>query len=62
MEGAIIEMDLAGVSVRWIEDTTQTLLGTKLAPETISNLNKNTMSILNLGILARCPVHIYPFM
>ena len=37
---ALIEMYLAGVSVRRVEDITEALWGTKVSPGTISNLNK----------------------
>ena len=40
MEEALIEMYLAGVSVRHVEDITEALWGTKISPGTISNLNK----------------------
>ena len=40
MEEALIEMYLAGVSVRRVEDITEALWGTKVFPGTISNLNK----------------------
>lgn len=40
IEESLIEMYLAGVSVRRIEDITETLWGTKVSPGTISNLNK----------------------
>ena len=40
VEESLIEMYLAGVSVRRIEDITETLWGTKVSPSTISNLNK----------------------
>lgn len=40
VEEALIEMYLAGVSVRRVEDITQALWGTKVSPGTISNLNK----------------------
>jgi len=40
VEEAMIEMYLAGVSVRRIEDITEALWGTKVSPGTISNLNK----------------------
>ena len=36
----LIEMYLAGVSVRRVEDITEALWGTKVSPGTISNLNK----------------------
>ena len=40
VEEALIEMYLAGVSVRRIEDITEALWGTKVSPGTISNLIK----------------------
>ena len=40
VEEALIEMDLAGVSVRRVEDITEALWGTKVSPGTISNLSK----------------------
>lgn len=40
VEEALIEMYLAGVSVRRVEDITEALWGTKVSPATISNLNK----------------------
>jgi len=40
VEEALIEMYLAGVSVRRIEDISEALWGTRVSPGTISNLNK----------------------
>ena len=40
VEEALIEMYLAGVSVRRVEDITEALWDTKVSPGTISNLNK----------------------
>ena len=40
VEEALMEMYLAGVSVRRVEDITEALWGTKVSPGTISNLNK----------------------
>lgn len=40
IEESLIEMYLAGVSVRRVEDITEALWGTKVSPGTISNLNK----------------------
>jgi len=40
VEEALIEMYLAGVSVRRIEDITEALWGTRVSPGTVSNLNK----------------------
>ena len=40
IEEALIEMYLAGVSVRRVEDITEALWGSKVSPSTISELNK----------------------
>ena len=40
VEEAMIEMYLAGISVRRVEDITQALWGTRVSPGTVSNLNK----------------------
>ena len=40
VEEALIEMYLAGVSVRRVEDISEALWGTRVSPGTISNLNK----------------------
>lgn len=40
IEEALIEMYLAGISVRRVEDITEALWGTRVSPGTISNLNK----------------------
>jgi len=40
VEEALIEMYLAGVSVRRVEDITQALWGTRVSPSTVSELNK----------------------
>ena len=40
VEEALIEMYLAGVSVRRMEDITEALWGSKVSPSTISELNK----------------------
>ncbi len=37
---ALIEMYLAGVSVRLVEDITEALLGSRVSPGSVSNLNK----------------------
>jgi transposase-like protein len=44
IEEALIEMYLAGVSVRRVEDITEALWGTKVSPGTISELNKKVYS------------------
>ena len=40
VEKALIEMYLASVSVRRVEDITEALWGSKVSPATISELNK----------------------
>jgi transposase-like protein len=40
VEEALIEMYLAGISVRRVEDITQALWGTRVSPSTVSNLNQ----------------------
>ena len=40
VEEALIEMYLAGVSVRRVEDITEALWGSKVSPSTISRLNQ----------------------
>ena len=40
VEEALMEMYLAGVSVRRVEDITEALWGTKVSPGTVSNLNQ----------------------
>ena len=40
VEEALIEMSLAGVSVRRVEDVTEALRGTRVSPGTVSRLNR----------------------
>src|SRR5437588_5573879 len=40
VEEALIEMYLAGISVRRVEDITEALWGTRVSPSTVSELNK----------------------
>src|SRR5207245_7019902 len=40
VEEALIEMYLAGVSVRRVEDITEALWGTRVSPSTVSELNQ----------------------
>src|SRR6201987_2376272 len=44
VEEALIEMYLAGVSVRRVEDITEALWGTRVSPSTVSNLNQKIYS------------------
>jgi len=48
VEEALIEMYLAGVSVRRVEDITEALWGTKVSPSTVSNLNKKIYKQIEL--------------
>jgi putative transposase len=59
VEEALIEMYLAGVSVRRVEDITQALWGTRVSPGTVSELNKKIYAQIekwrNRPILGRHP-------
>jgi len=48
VEEAMIEMYLAGVSVRRVEDITEALWGTRVSPTTVSNLNKQIYERIEL--------------
>jgi putative transposase len=63
VEEALIEMYLAGVSVRRVEDITEVLWGTRVSPGTISNLNKKVYERIEKWISA--PIegeYVYVFM
>src|ERR1041385_1784767 len=47
VEEALIEMYLAGVSVRRVEDITEALWGTRVSPSTVSELNKKIYAQIN---------------
>jgi transposase-like protein len=47
VEEALIEMYLAGISVRRVEDITEALWGTRVSPGTVSNLNQKTYERIN---------------
>ena len=47
VEEAMIEMYLAGVSVRRVEDITEALWGSKVSPGTVSNINKKIYDRIN---------------
>ena len=53
VEEALIEMYLAGVSVRRVEDITEALWGSKVSASTISELNKKAY-LLTLPIREVC--------
>ena len=59
VEEALIEMYLAGVSVRRVEDITEALWGTKVSPGTVSNLNKKAYEHIKRGEAANLPVLIH---
>jgi len=48
VEEALIEMYLAGVSVRRVEDVTEALWGTRVSPGTVSELNKKIYERIEL--------------
>ena len=52
VEEALIEMYLAGISVRRVEDITETLWGTRVSPGTVSNLNKKVYERIEQWISA----------
>ena len=47
VEEALIEMYLAGVSVRRVEDITEALWGNRVSPSTVSNLSKKIYGRIN---------------
>jgi putative transposase len=61
VEEALIEMYLAGVSVRRVEDITQALWGTRVSPSTISELNKKVYSQIETWRNRRLSDVEYPY-
>lgn len=63
VEEALIEMYLAGVSVRRVEDVTEALWGRKVSPATISELNKKayvfTLRIGGTGLCRAAGIPMY---
>jgi putative transposase len=55
VEEALMEMYLAGVSVRRVEDITEALCGTRVSPGTVSNLNKKIEAWRNRPIAGMHP-------
>jgi putative transposase len=59
VEEALVEMYLAGVSVRRVEDITEALWGTRVSPSTVSELNQkfpvHIESLRNRPIEAKHP-------
>ena len=63
VEEALIEMYLAGISVRRVEDITEALWGTRVSPSTVSNLNKKVYGRIDKWLNA--PIegkYVYVFM
>src|SRR5215472_6517597 len=56
VEEALIEMYLAGVSVRRVEDITEALWGTRVSPSTVSDLNKKIYGTIEAWRKGRPPV------
>lgn len=54
MEEALIEMYLADVSVRRVEDITEALWGSKVSPSAISELNKK--AYVHIENWRNCPL------
>ncbi len=61
VEEALIEMYLAGVSVRRVEDITEALWGTKVSPGTISNLNKKAYENIEKWRNRKLTSQAYPY-
>ena len=61
VEEALIEMYLAGVSVRRVEDITEALWGSKVSPGTISNLNKKAYGNIEAWRNRPLPSEQYPY-
>src|SRR5205814_4024241 len=63
VEEALVEMYLAGVSVRRVEDITEALWGTRVSPSTVSELNQKIYAQIeswrNRAIEGR---HVYVFL
>src|ERR1700687_4591376 len=49
VEEALVEMYLAGVSVRRVEDITEALWGTRVSPSTVSELNQKIYATIERG-------------
>src|SRR5262245_24693645 len=54
VEEALIEMYLAAVSVRRVEDLTEALWGTRVSPSTVSDLNKKRLANRPIEGESRC--------
>ncbi len=56
VEEALIEMYLAGVSVRRVEEITQALWGTRVSSGTVSNLNQKVYERVETWRSRKCGV------
>ena len=56
VEEALVEMYLAGVSVRRVEDITEALLGTRVSSSTVSRLNQKIYRHIEPGKIGKSPV------
>jgi len=61
VEESLIEMYLAGVSVRRVEDITEALWGSKVSPATISNLNQKAYGKIEIWRNRRLDEVEYPY-
>ncbi len=61
IEEAIVQMYLAGVSVRRVEDITEALWGTRVSSGTVSKLNQKVMRISSAGCSNRSRATIRTF-
>ncbi|MBN8215501.1 MAG: IS256 family transposase [Spirochaetes bacterium] len=61
VEESLIEMYLAGVSVRRVEDITEALWGSKVSPATISNLNQKAYGKIEVWRNRRLDEVEYPY-
>jgi hypothetical protein len=62
VEEALIEMYLAGVSVRRVEDITEALWGTRVSPSTVSNLNKKIYAKIDASVSSKASIRTFTWM
>jgi len=60
VEEALMEMYLAGVSVRRVEDITEALWGTRVSPSTVSDLNQKIYQKIEVWLNRRIE-QVYPY-
>jgi transposase-like protein len=59
VEEALIEMYLAGISVRRVEDITEALWGTRVSPSTVSNRNQKIYARIEAWRRSRASIRIF---